>query len=237
MTQPDRLLDQVHEELRALRKTRGGVNVESIAHAPTICQLLGAGDPYVAFSRLRHQILESNFGPSIMAAAASLGLTVERDNLLDRLQAFGDENYLEQRQVRRYSDRGLDELSQMIVTNWPTETVPQLDLIVGLSSQVCELQMWTKCLNAVEMKAARCLILQGESQADPELQWDTDVDEVWSRSRLANPVLVRLASEPTSIVVVWKGELWPKFSATILGPLPRVCYESLGNKLMVRIVE
>ena len=237
MTEPDRLLHQVHEELRVLRKTRSGVNVESIAHAPTICHLLGAGDPYVAFSRLRHQILESDFGPSIMAAAASLGLTVERDNLLDRLQAFGDENYLEQRQVRRYSDRGLDELSRMIVTNWPTETVPQFDLIVVLSSKICELHMWTKCLNAVEMKTVQCLVLQGEGLTNTELEWDTDVDEVWSRTRLAQPVLVRLTSEPTSIAIVWKGELWPKFSATILGPIPRICYESLGNKLMVRIVE
>ena len=237
MTEPDRLLHQVHEELRALRKTRGGVNVESIAHAQTICQLLGAGDPYVAFSRLRHQILESDFGPSIMAAAASLGLTVERDNLLDRLQAFGNENYLEQRQVRRYSDRGLDELSRMIVTNWPTETVPQFDLIVVLSSNNCELQMWTKCLNAVEMKTVQCLVLQGENLTDTELEWDTAVEGVWSRARLAQPVLVQLTSEITSIAIVWRGELWPKFSATVLGPLPRICYESLGNKLMVRIVE
>ncbi len=237
MTEPDRLLHQVHEELRALRKTRGGVNVESIAHAQTICQLLGAGDPYVAFSRLRHQILESDFGPSIMAAAASLGLTVERDNLLDRLQAFGNENYLEQRQVRRYSDRGLDELSRMIVTNWPTETVPQFDLIVVLSSNLCELHMWTKCLNAVEMKTVQCLVLQGEGLTDTELEWDTEVDEVWSRTRLAQPVLVQLTSETTSIAIVWKGELWPKFSATVLGSIPRICYESLGNKLMVRIVE
>lgn len=237
MTDPDRLLDQVHDELRALRKVRRGVNIESIAIAPTICQLLGAGDPYVAFARLRHQILGSDFGPSIMAAAASLGLTVERDNLLDRLQAYGDENFLEQRQVRRYSDRGLEELSRMIVTNWPTETVPQLDLLMGFSSDVFELQIWTKCLNAVEMKPVRCQILRGESQVDPELQWDTDSDEVWSRSRLVHPIVISLTPEPTSIAMVWKGELWPKFSATILGPLPRVCYESLGNKLMVRIVE
>ena len=237
MTEPDRLLHQVLEELRALRKTRGGVNVESIAHAPTICQLLGAGDPFVAFSRLRHQILESDFGPSIMAAAASLGLTVERDNLLDRLQAFGDENYLEQRQVRRYSDRGLDELSRMIVTNWPTETVPQFDLIVVLSSNLCELHMWTMCLNAVEMKTVQCLVLQGENLTDTELEWDTAVEGVWSRARLAQPVLIQLTSETTSIAVVWKGELWPKFSATVFGPIPRICYESLGNKLMVRIVE
>lgn len=236
MTDPDRLLDQVHDELRALRKIRGGVNVESIAIAPTICQLLGSGDPYVAFSRLRHQILESDFGPSIMAAAASLGLTVERDNLLDRLQAFGNENYLEQRQVRRYSDKGLIELARMIVTNWPTETVPQLDVVILQSEDDFEVQLWTRHLVAVVMKDVSVTVLNGEQVSRPPLEWQELVDDAWTTAHLTGPVRVTTEVTPVSLSIVWRGELWPKFNTNLLGNHESVTVEVLGNKMMVRLV-
>ena len=122
--------ERVYLELLELRKSRFGITVDSIAHANVICQLLGAGDPFLAYSRIRHEILNSDFGLPIMAAAASLGLTVKGEGHLNRLTSFGSELYLDQRQVRRYSDKGLRELARMIVTNWPTETSPELSLFL-----------------------------------------------------------------------------------------------------------
>ena len=83
------LEERVILELLDLRKSRFGITAESIAHADIICQLLGAGDHFLAYSRIRHESLNFDFGMPIMAAAASLGLTAEGEGHLNRLTVFG----------------------------------------------------------------------------------------------------------------------------------------------------
>ncbi len=232
------LEERVLAELLSLRKSRSGVTLASIAHADTICQLLGAGDPYVAFSKLRHQVLDSDLGLSIRAAASSLGLLAEGESHLARLVAFGEEAFLEQRQVRRYSDKGIRELARLITTNWPTETSPQLTAIISPNSVGWEMQVTTARLNAVEMKDPQVAVLVGAETAYPELSWKVGVRGAWFHSGLREPIFVYKAGDvEISVVVVWRGELWPKFNTVWLGTFDGGTVETLGTKLMLRLAQ
>lgn len=68
-----------------------------------------------------------------MAAAVSLVLTEGGEGHLNRLTTFGNEMFPEQRPVRRYSDKGIREIAKMIVTNWSTETSPEITLFLSLA--------------------------------------------------------------------------------------------------------
>lgn len=221
-------------ELLDLRKSRLGITVDSIARAHTICQLLGSGDPFLAYSRIRHEILDSDFGLSMMAAAASLGLTEEGDGHLNRLTAFGNEMFLEQRQVRRYSDKGIRELAKMITTNWPTETSPELTLFLSLNSAGWEVQIYGHHLQIVEMKPPLVTVVIGDTEKQQSLSWnfrDSDNRKYFSA---LDPVLIESVEVETSMVVVWRGELWPKFNVTWKGVFCNGTVELLGNKLLIR---
>ena len=48
-------------------------------------------------------------------------------------------------------------------------------------------------------------------------------------------MIVESVREETSIVVVWRGELWPKFNVTWNGEYGNGALEMLGNKLLIRL--
>ena len=227
--------ERVYLELLELRKSRFGITVDSIAHANVICQLLGAGDPFLAYSRIRHEILNSDFGLPIMAAAASLGLTVKGEGHLNRLTSFGSELYLDQRQVRRYSDKGLRELARMIVTNWPTETSPELSLFLFKVSTGWEIQIFGRHLHVIEMSDPLVTVLIGATKKLQNNNWNVRESDNLSYFSAHDPLIINSSEEETSIVVVWRGELWPKFNAILNGVFDQVMVEALGNKFLVRL--
>jgi hypothetical protein len=50
-----------------------------------------------------------------------------------------------------------------------------------------------------------------------------------------DPVIIESVVEETSIVVVWRGELWPKFNVAWNGEYGNGVLEMLGNKLLIRL--
>lgn len=229
------LEERVLAELLMLRKLTRGVTVDSLARADTICQLLGSGDPYVAYTRLTHEVLESDLDVAIQAAAASLGFSSEAESHLQRLDEFGARVHLEQRQVRRYSDTGIRVLARLIATNWPTETVPQLSVIVHRGASGWEVHLATRCLLVVEMRTPSVEVLIGSRRSRPMLRWRRADAGTWRRAHTNDPIQIAKSIEETSIVFVWHGELWPKFSVGWNVHGPPVASESLGNKLMLRL--
>lgn len=222
-------------ELLALRKQIAGVTVDTIARATVVCDLLGAGDPLVAYTRLGHEILDSELDLPVKAAAASLGFLAEGDTHLKRLDAFGAEIGMEQRQVRRYSDRGIRTLARLIATNWPTETVPRLSVAVVRSDSGWELHLSAVRLLAVEMRVPAVTLLTGGTRHDLTPSWETRDDHARQHAHTSEPLSVVDDGTETSVVIVWRGELWPKHSVTWVGPHVDATSESLGNKLMLRL--
>lgn len=229
------LEERVLAELLLLRKQSAGITVDTLARSTTICDLLGAGDPFVAYTRLSHEILESDLDLPVNAAAASLGFLAEGDTHLKRLDAFGAQIGMDQRQVRRYSDKGIRTLARLITTNWPTETVPQLTVAVVRSERGWELHLTTARLLAVDMRPVAVTVLDGTAREVTSPEWAVHDDHVWEFAHTVEPLHIRDSGEETSVVIVWRGELWPKFAATWLGQHGDVTSESLGNKLMLRL--
>ncbi|MBF4563308.1 hypothetical protein ITJ43_14330 [Microbacterium sp. VKM Ac-2870] len=229
------LESRVLAELLALRKMSSGATVHAIAGARVICDLLGGGDPFVAYTRLCHEIFDSDLDLAVKAAAASLGLLAEGDTHLKRLDAFGADIGMDQRQVRRYSDRGVRVLARLISSNWPTETVPSLKVIAVHDQCGWELNLMTARLQAVQMRPVRITVLQGDLRDDTPLQWTVEDEEVWRFAYTAKPTSIPESTAETTIVIVWRGELWPKFTVNWTGAHNDVVSESLGNKLLLRL--
>lgn len=234
MTEPT-LEDRVLAELLLLRKQTTGVTVDTLARAPVICALLGSGDPFVAYTRLSHEILASDLDLPVMAAAASLGFLADGDTHLKRLDALGADVGMDQRQVRRYSDRGTRTLARLIATNWPTETVPRLNAAVIRTEHGWELHLATARLLVVEMRPIAMTLLAGVTREDLAAKWAVKNDDVSQSAYTTEPLRVLAGGQETSVVIVWRGELWPKYAVTWVGPHTDAASETLGNKLMLRL--
>lgn len=100
----------------------------------TMRDLLGDGDPLVAFTRLEHRILETlELGDDvtgITAATYSLGLGSAGKTHLDRLNDYGTEYGYEARQARRHSDNGLRRIARLITSNWVVHAGPSLEVFL-----------------------------------------------------------------------------------------------------------
>ena len=230
------LEETVRDELLALRKDSGGVTVDTLARAGTLCRLLGAGDPYVAYSRLQHFLLNASSDRTVQAAAASLGFAAEGDTHLDRLVEAGSDLHLEQRQVRRLSDKGLRALARLIVSNWAVESVPELTAIVTETGHTFEIIIVTVRPLVIEMSTPRLEILTGSQRAPSKLEWTRELRDEQEQTALRQPIIIPRTEADTSVVIVWRGELWPKFTTVWRAARGDLASESLGNKLMLRLV-
>ena len=119
----------IRDELLFARSRPGGLSPHTMAQCPVICALLGNGDPEVAHVQLGLKLLElieaDDDVMAVEAACYSLGLATASETHLQRLEEFGSKHFIDQRQARRYSDRGVAQLARLIATNWTTQTVPE----------------------------------------------------------------------------------------------------------------
>jgi hypothetical protein len=230
------LEDTVLLELQELRRATSGVTVETLARAATICRLLGAGDPFVTYNRLQHFLIDAGSDRTIRAAAASFGFTSEGDTHLNRLIGAESDLHVEQRQIRRLSDKGLATIARLIASNWAIESVPDLTAVIVSGASGFEVHLRTNKPLVVEMRDPVVDVLVGEDRSAPDLEWvrrEKGELEVASSRR---PLFVERTARATSVVIVWRGELWPKFTVSWHGVHNDAASESLGNKLMLRIV-
>ena len=239
--------DAIHQELRTARKRPGGLSPQTMAQCPVMCDLLGNGDPEVALVELNHKIMElidsDDDITAVEAASYSLGLCTDADTHLARLEEFGAKHFLDQRQARRYSDRGLLQLARLISTHWTTQTVPEATLIViGLDeTQVC-LTIQFRCQRHIHIHPPKLSLCQGNEPQPTPLSpaWTTtsQPQALWHEQELAEPTIVQLQDE-TTIRLVWRGETWPKFTIVLTGNIHArmVKSQTLGAACAVTVVD
>jgi hypothetical protein len=223
-------------ELLAIRKSSEGVTLEAVTQAEVLRQLLGSGDPYLAYSRFRQFALHIDLDVSVQAAVASLGFSTYGTTHLSRLTEFGEEVGLEQRQVRRHSDKGLRVLARLIASNWAIESSPQLTAIVIGGGRFFELHLLLRNLLITAMKRPAIWLAQGASRLEMDTDLVDEEDGLWGVSRTREPIVVNLSGSETSLEIVWRGELWPLFRVVWRGvEATEVASETIGNKLMLRL--
>lgn len=231
--------ERVRAELLAIRKTSSGLTVAALTYSPVISGLLGNGDPRIAYNTLKHAILSADADTSLKAATSSLGLSSDKPTHLGRLDDFGAEHGYDQRQVRRYSDKGIAQLARLITSSWITEAVPSLD-VFGYQTGPDRFMFTVEARRqqVIEMQPVRTTSYVGTDEpAVVDVPTTHEQDGIWTIARSTQPIEVE-ATEETSLVWVWRGELWPKFSVQWRTDLHGhgLTSESVGNKLMVRVL-
>lgn len=135
------LLRRVTAELRLLRRLPGRFTDAKLTLTPYILKGLGGGDTEAAMNRLLLLRARHRDDHEIAAAIASIGFEVDGGNVLDRLSAYGEANFVDARTVRRWSDAGIGKLASILVSEAPWID-PRIGLQVSVedSELVCEIE-------------------------------------------------------------------------------------------------
>jgi len=240
---------QVLDELLAARKTPEGLTQGQMARSPTLTALLGDSDPVAALDHLLRSLMEyaatTDDPLAVTAAAYSLGLARELDSRADthlaRLEAFGQQFGFEQRQARRYSDKGVKELTRLVTTTWMRQAQPELHLIViGLSPEAIALTIDTQVRAETPMRTPRLGLSRDDGPMQQvELEFDANPEASPSPSyvcrRLTRPARFDLGTHSTRFLLRW-APLWPKFTVAVIEQArldADVLVETFGNTVGV----
>lgn len=247
-----RLEQLVLTELLAARKSPDGLSPTSMALYTTMCDLLGDGDPLVAFTRLEHRILETlELGDDVSGIAAatySLGLGSEGKTHLDRLNDYGAEYGYEARQARRHSDNGLRRLSRLITSNWVVHAVPAIEVFLAQQSNGSfAVTLRATRQHYIDMKGID-LSTVGADGTRTQLEVPTRVGQVKGDATTVERIVQTLASpfvvpapkpdRQRAVRISWQGEVWPRFAVSVVGSLSAdvvVTSQTLGNTLQITV--
>lgn len=235
----------IRDELLMARGRPGGLSPQTMAQCLVMCDLLGNGDPEVAHVQLTLKVLEiieaEDDVMALEAACYSLGLATEANTHLRRLEEFGAKHFIDQRQARRYSDRGVKQLARLIATNWTTQTVPEATVIViGTAPGKVGFTIRLRCQRHVDMREPKVGIwLHDHDEPDPlDVAWKrtSEPDALWTEDEFETPETLDVEQE-TTIRLVWRGEVWPKFTVVLTGDIDAaiVTSETLGAACAVTI--
>lgn len=229
------LEDLVRTELLVVRRSAGGLTLASMTTCSTITALLGGGDPGLAYNQLKTLLLDEDYGLEVLAATASLGLTSDQNTHLGRLEAFGSEWGYDQRQVRRYSDRGIREIASLITTRWVEGGVPELNVTVLPDRQgILEIHLSTRRLAVIAMRHPVVRVRTGDVEETLALSLRSGETDGIIQEHMSEPFLLAPSEKDTSVTIVWPGELWPKYTVVVAAAQQPLVVESLGAKLMLR---
>lgn len=226
---------EVRQELLALRKATEAATVGSLARTTALRIVLGGGDARVAYNTLKHLLLEASESLAIIAVSYSLGFSSDASTHLGRLDDFGVQYGYDQRQARRYSDRGVTELSRRIATEHVVEAAPTLGIEVRhlpQDDEALHVILRRECLPFVEMgePVVETIGPRGGRRA-VGCRWRNQPDAGllvhWGDATLRG-------IDRRAISVLWPGEVWPTFVTAIGGRLPRaVVVTTLGARLQL----
>jgi hypothetical protein len=229
--------ETIRRELLDLRKQRSSLSPEALAHTEALRTILGDGDPRVAYNSLKHIALSRGERRSIMAASYSLGFASDGTTHLDRLTEFGDDYGFDQRQARRYSDRGIAELASWITRERTIEASPVLRAEILRADDVAlEVVLITERLIFIEMQAPLLEAVHKDGQRD---QLDTVWDEATGTTvRSVTTIVVEQNDPRPALSVCWRGESFPLIFLD--APLTerasnRLLVQALGNRLQISI--
>ena len=212
------LYKAVHDELLAMRKHRDGVTVGNLARTTAILEVLGAGDPRLAYNQLKHVLLSLDQDLAVTAAGYSLGYASDYDSHLGRLDDFGRDYTYDQRQARRYSDKGIEQIARHISSEWMLEASPTLTIeVVKANDEVLELVIRSERLAIVEMRdpVVEMVSSTGKRESFP-VDWRPLAGEAGALRQEASVRTDQLRQPDVAVSVLWTGEAWPLFHLAIL---------------------
>jgi len=213
------LEDQVQAELLAARKMPDGLTTTAMGSFEVLRTVLGGGDPAAAYNALKHSALALEGGLAVLAACYSLGLASYGHTHLDRLTEFGADYGYDQRQARRYSDRGIREIARFVSTQWTLEASPKLRLSLFHNNNELELAISTERFEFIEMDPPRVQIISHEGGRDSlNLKWNCREVGILRTGFAHYGQAINPDFTPVAISILWRGELWPHFETSVDAP-------------------
>lgn len=233
----------IQTELLAARRRPYRLSPHVMAECPVICDLLGNGDPEVAHVEMCLKLLEiieaQDDTIAIEAACYSLGLTSDANTHLARLEEFGTKHFIDQRQARRYSDRGIEQIARLISTHWTTPSVPEATVIViGVPPNQIAVTVQLRCQRHIDLRQPRISVRRADNEEllPLDIKWKrtSDTDALWTEDEFEAPEILTVEHE-TTVRLLWRGETWPKFTVVLTGDIDAhmARAETLGEACVV----
>jgi hypothetical protein len=224
------LEETARTELLRLRKRQGGTTVAAMAQTEALRQVLGGGDPRLAYNALKHILINQEQSLAVVAVSYSLGFASEGATHLDRLSDFGTEYSYDQRQARRYSDAGLTELARQIASEWTLEAAPVLEArVLRADDTTLELYLRTERLTFIEMQEPVVEAVNPDgTRITLPCDWHPG-DQGHAITASTNVVVLTEAAAS----IRWPGELWPRFVAMSEPSHGTVRVETLASRMQV----
>lgn len=235
------LEEAARDELLRMRKTADGVTVGALARTDALRQVLGGGDPRVAYNALKHVLLNHADDLAVTAAGYSLGYASDGSTHLDRLIEFGRLHGYDQRQARRYSDRGIIAVARHIGSEWTLEASPVLRVVVIRADNAgFDLLLQAERLDFIEMGEPNIeLVADDRQRRNLEVRWVTDASNPAKHCEVAHITIIpRVVPGKVAqyLSILWTGEVWPKFEVGIRGlsgPATRMQVETMAARLQI----
>jgi hypothetical protein len=230
------LEESIVDELQRVRKGEG-LNLATMAACPTLCRLLGQGDPVLAIQTLTANLKAYGADRDIEAALAALGMTIRRATLLDRLSEFGEAFQVDQRTVRRWADSGMSKLAVLAVKTWIIRP-PRLEIRTRLQGTGAVLLLRRRVPINYQMADDPTIVVhyEGESYRESLPFGEPTVDDN-VEVRTTNLGMQLNTNVPIQVEIQWMGEVWPEFefSAIDLHPDYYFLFRTFGNTARVQI--
>jgi len=229
------LEEAVKSELLRMRKTQDGVTVGALARTEALRQVLGGGDPRLAYNGLKHIMIVKSDSLAVVAASYSLGFASDAPSHLGRLDDFGTEYGYDQRQARRHSDKGVVELARHIGSEWTLEASPVLDVhILRADEEVLEVYVRAERLRFIDMREPLIEAVEASgARAVVTCDWREAGDDQFIRA--ASNFLISLDdATQRALSIRWQGEIWPRFAVSV-PPITKadLGIEALGCRLQL----
>lgn len=207
------IAETIAAELRALRKRPGPLSAGKLARTPMILKGLGGGDVDEALARLT-QMAASPSDVEEEAAYATIGFMGEGESVIERLDTFAAEHFIDQRTARRWSDAGIEKVAQRILSASPwLEPRLKIALRVDVNEIAVSLEAYGPREVQMYEPTLRC------NDMPVELAWDdlpTTEVAVHRKSR----EMVLEDAQTAMIAARWRGNLEASYWIEVIATLP-----------------
>ncbi len=166
----------VYDDLRELRlRADSGVVRDIVARLPTLCRLLGRGDPYLAVGELRDLLSTLAAAEDREVLAFYYSLTPGKDST-DRIREAGERLHVEYRRARDLSDFGLLKVAEIIGSNADWQ-VPFMRAAVDVHDSTVEVSTAVTVRRGFKNYRHPKHLLDGEEVSPSHVVDGTDTEE------------------------------------------------------------
>ncbi|MFC7925158.1 hypothetical protein [Microbacterium laevaniformans] len=208
----DPLRKDIESELRGLRTKAGKLDVDRVASAEVLTDVVGRGSTERAFTTLI-ALLDLYGGEpegDVRAYFETCGVGIEGDNLNKRLDAYQARHFVDRRTGLRRSDRGAEQLSYILRDQLPNER-PWGNIALTEINGVVRVKVWVDVFHGALWRRPHVYI-NGEFQDRSFELHDSDnylfatAQEVFEEISLGSG---RDSDDLFRISVYWVMPVWP----------------------------